>query len=484
MKKVIFCAVALMMGAVGLAQTTPDAPAAPTNAQALTPMAPAPASANMTESYQSGNDNKVAVRQIGTKQGAYTMQGDGTGTGNNQGIILQEGNVGPNSGVANMAELHQKGTKNQSRQSQFGDRNEALVNQGLTDTGSERNRAEIQQGATGAQQGQKNKAQIDQDGDRNQARTQQRFDKNEALTNQDGDRNYADIGQNASPNNSAGHAAEVDQVGEDNDAWIRQEGNGARNEASALQYGDDNYSWQEQDASASGGMGNNALVTQGDIYVGNPMAAALYTDLDNVDNITNGAYNPGSDNAKAFQFQDGDDNIAVSAQFGDGNYSEQDQDGDDNDALIVQNAYGNPAGGVNYAKQTQDGDDNVAGIAQNGSSHRALQSQIGDNNRALSTQRGEMNDVNIHQRGNSNSATTAQRGQCNDALVVQYGGQSAKVEQNLTDGMPNGNNTANIYQQDPNGPGGDIDCGFDNKLPMTPRNNIDVFNIPNVCPGC
>ncbi|HAV55202.1 MAG: curlin [Aequorivita sp.] len=484
MKKVIFCAVALMMGAVGLAQTTPVAPGAPTNAQSLTPQGPAPASANMSHSIQNGNDNKVAISQVGTKQGAYTDQADGTGSGGNQGRIRQEGNVGPNSGVANMAELYQRGTDNQSTQYQFGDKNEALVKQGNLLSGSDGNRALIQQGATGAQQGEKNKAEITQNGNDNQARTQQRYDKNEALTNQFGNGNYADIGQNAQPNGSMGHAAEIGQTGLDNDAWIRQEGNGARNEATALQLGDNNFSWQEQDASASGGMGNNAYVAQGLDVRPNPIAAGLYLDLLSVDVINNGSLNSLATNAKAFQFQDGDDNVAASLQFGDGNYSEQHQDGDDNHALVVQNAFGNPAGNSNYAKQTQTGDDNEAAIGQNGMNQRALQSQIGDKNKALSTQRGHDNDVNIHQRGDKNFASTGQRGQCNDALVVQYDGQSAVVEQNLVGGLPGGNNTANIYQSGPNGGGGAIGCGFDTQLPMPPQVDVPIFDIPDICPGC
>ncbi|MAB57738.1 MAG: hypothetical protein CL524_09370 [Aequorivita sp.] len=488
MKKVIFCAVALMIGAVALGQTDPYAPYAPSLAQGLVP-GPAPAWANMSYSSQNGNNNKVSVFQIGTKQGAYTIQDDGSGMGGNQGRIIQTGNVGPNSGMANMAELHQKGTTNQSTQYQYGDRNEALVNQGMGahagDDGSANNKALIQHGATNAQQGERNMAQVDQDGVGNQARTQQRVDRNEALTDQYGDNNYADIFQNAAPDGGKGHEAEIDQDGDNNDAWINQKkGTGGWNSATAIQVGGGNFSYQEQESDAANGESNDALATQGDIYIGNPMAAALYTTLDGIDDITNGAYNPGSDNAKAFQFQLGDDNIVVSGQFGDGNYSEQHQTGDDNDALIVQNAYGNPAGGTNYAKQSQIGDGNVAGIVQNGMNNRALQAQTGSDNIALSTQRGRDNDTYIHQAGNSSFASTAQRGQCNDILVVQFDGQWAKVEQNLSGGLPGGNNTATIYQANPNSNTSDVGCRFDEQLPTINQNDIPIFNIPDICPGC
>ncbi len=485
MKKVIFCAVALIIGVVGLAQTTPEAPTAPSNAKLLTPLGSAPATANMGKSIQNGNSNKVSVRQIGTSQGAYTMQDDGTGSGGNQARILQTGNVsGGLSGEGNMAELHQKGTENQSTQYQYGDFNESKVNQGLSNTASKQNRALVQQGDTGAQQGQKNKAQIDQDGDNNQARTNQRYDKNQALTQQLGNDNYADIEQIANPDNSIGHTAEVDQIGNLNDAWVRQNGNGARNEATTYQDGDNNFSFQTQFSSAVSGLGNNAVVSQGRNNVLNTVAYQLWWDLEGVDDIMNSPFNLGrADNSVAFQFQSGDDNIAAALQYSADNYAEQWQQGNGNHAYSDQNDFGAPSGGGNYAKQDQSGDNNEAGIAQNGSNHRSFQTQIGNKNKALSTQRGLDNDVNIHQRGDQNYATSAQRGQCNDILIVQYSGQSYSVEQNLSDDLPNGNNTANIFQSGPGG-GAIIDCGFDPKLPTTPRVDIPVFDIPDICPGC
>lgn len=486
MKKVILSAVALMIGGFVFAQTTPVAPTAPANAQALTPMAPAPASANMSHSIQNGNDNKVAVRQIGTSQGAYSDQDNGSGIGYNQARILQTGNVSSNSGVGNMAEVYQRGSGNQSTQAQYGDYNESLVRQGMTNNGSAGNRALAQQGDATAQQGENNKLQIDQDGALNQARTQQRFDNNEAFTDQDGDLNYADIWQRANPNGSDGHAAHIGQEGLLNDAWVRQDGMGERNEATSLQDGTANYSWQEQYSTTSAGAdayANNALVAQG-TNTGNFMTTVIDGDMNtNVD-----AYHIGGNSTSvgnmAFQFQNGGNYNDVAAfQRGTLNYSEQHQDGEGNQALVIQSFYDpSPVTGFNYAKQTQDGDDNTAGIGQNGYLNRALQTQIGDGNKALSTQQGHENDVNIHQRGDMNSATSAQRASCNDILIVQYDGQSASVEQNLLGGS--GNNTANIYQSGPDGGGGAINCGFDPTLPTTPRNPIPVFNIPDICPGC
>lgn len=479
MKRIIFYSVALLVGNVVLAQTTPGAPAGPANAKAMTPMAPAPPWANMSETYQSGSNNKVSVQQVGTMQASYVEQDNGSGSGGNQARIWQTGSVGPNSGMANMSETHQKGTRNQSTQYQFGDKNEILVNQGLALTNSKKNRAEVKQGSQGAQKAEKNKAQIDQDGKRNQARTHQLFDGNEAYTHQYGNKNYADIWQNGGPDNpnSHGHRAEIGQDGNRNDAWIRQKGQGATNEATALQEGDNNYSWQEQKASAAGGMGNNALVAQG-TNAFNPMTVTLDNELENLYHFRTGYSNISNDN-QAFQFQKGDDNIVSAFQKNEDNYSEQEQKGDGNHAYVAQNSYdSNPANGKNYAKQFQYGNDNMAGIGQNGSQNRVYQSQVGVGNKALSVQLGLKNDVNIYQRDDLNAALTAQDGTCNDILLVQYAGQSALVKQIGT------NNTANVYQAGPDGGDGPYDCGFDPRLPQQPRNPIAVFDIPDICPGC
>lgn len=479
MKRIIFCSVVLLVGNAVLAQTTPTAPAAPSLAQALTPMGTAPSTANMGHAIQNGTDNKVSVTQVGTSQGSFVEQGNGTGTGGNQARIWQTGNVGPNSGVANMAETHQMGTKNQTTQYQFGDQNEVLVNQGMLLTHSKRNRAVVQQGSQSSQKGEKNKAQIDQDGNRNQARTRQHFDENEASTFQYGNKNYADILQNGRPDSpsSHGHRAEIGQDGNLNDAWIRQKGQGATNEATARQVGDNNYSWQKQNATASSGMGNNAVVAQG-TNAPNTMAANIDDLLDMMYPYRLGSGSSATNN-EAFQKQNGDDNLVASYQMGDANYSEQEQKGDGNQALVSQNYYdSDPAHGQNYAKQVQLGNDNLAGIGQNGSKNRAFHSQVGVGNKALSVQLGFKNDVNIYQRDDLNVALTAQHGACNDILIVQYAGQSALVKQ------IGNNNTANIYQAGPDGGDGPYDCGFDPRLNQRPRNPIDIFNIPDICPGC
>lgn len=488
MKKVILSAVALMIGGFVFAQTQTNAPAAPTNAQGLIPAPSVPASANAAYAIQNGDDNKVKVRQVGTKQGAYSDQDNGSGVGGNQARILQTGNVGPLSGRLNMSEVYQRGTENQSTLRQFGNKNEALTQQGMNDDGSAGNLALIQQGSSTAQEAESNMAQIIQDGDDNQARTEQRYDNSKALTTQDGTDNYADISQVAAPDSSEGHQAEIMQDGDTNAAWIDQVGGaGASNEATAIQDGSGNFSYQHQESTAvtssNGDWSNNAYVSQGSNTRSNPIASSIYTDLFNVDNIVNGSANSGAVDNAAFQFQLGDDNTLTALQMGDENYSEQRQDGEGNDAFVVQNNFGNPAGGTNYAKQTQIGDDNEAGIAQNGSDHKALQVQTGNDNVALSTQRGHDNATNIHQIGDNNYATTAQRGQCNEALVVQYDGQWAKVEQNLVGGLPAGNNSANIFQSGPGG-GADVGCGFDDMLPMPDPNDIPVFDLPDVCPGC
>ncbi len=481
MKKVIFCAMALMMGTMLFAQHMPTPPTAP----ATVPNSSPNPLANTGKSIQNGNGQMVSVQQVGTKNSAKSTQDDGTGTGGNLAFIKQIGAVQPGiSGEANAAEVEQHGSANQSTQIQEGDRNEALTQQGMNNAASSGNKAYTQQGTN--EQAEDNKVQVVQDGMGNQARTKQTYDNNEALTVQNGDGNRANIRQIASPENSDGHLAEVNQEGDDNQGLVHQSGSGGENAATSWQRGDGNSTVQIQVNTSSAGNQNNAYVSQGDGYfTGGLIVSNLYwSGLDVVDDIDNGSLNSGSIDAIARQEQTGTNNVAGVYQMGEANQSYQKQTGDDNRGLIVQNAYGNPNGESNRARQVQNGSDNDAGIAQNGSDHKAYQTQNGAHNLALSTQRGHDNWANINQVGDNNWATTAQRGQCNQALVNQYDGQSYSVEQNLNGGLPGGHNVAHILQQ---GPGGanvgvkycdvpDVDPGD-----FTP---IDDLNMAAPCPGC
>ena len=478
MKKIILCAVALMFGVVAFAQT---------------PVAPLPGSAlgaNTGESIQNGNDNKVRVRQAGTSQSVYTNQNDGSGTGGNLAKIRQTGAVSALSGVENNADVWQSGSANQSQTRQEGDYNYASTEQGQNDDSSSGNKAKIRQGV--ADQAQDNIAEIDQDGDDNLAQTQQTFDNSEAYTDQDGNGNKSMITQNAGPNQSAGHWANVWQLGDDNESAIMQDGANATNFAQAYQAGTGNKAKQFQTTDgATIGDGNWALVGQGFGVSGGPVDY-IRNDLQTVDNIQNGSSGPNyySDNAVAFQIQSGNNNDTETLQYGEDNYSQQVQSGSNNDGFIIQNWFGNPNGGANFASQTQSGTNSVAGLGQNGTGHKAWQRQTDDDNNILSTQRGRDNLLNTYQDGDGNRGTTAQRGRDNTILLVQRGGHSYSVTQNLPNGSPvgspNGGNQVDVLQLGPSGnfATDGIDCEFEPEMDPTMDYSIPDFELEDVCPDC
>jgi hypothetical protein len=499
MKKVILGASAMLFCTIGFAQVTPSVTSgSQPAARTVSALPGAAATANAGESYQNGNDHKVQVRQAGTNQTVYTEQNDGDGAGGNLASVMQTGSVSSVSGAENAAEVIQQGTANESTLIQQGDRNNAITEQGLTDLESTGNKARIQQGNGGGSED--NTAAIRQDGDYNEANTFQTWDNNDAFTIQDGESNKSMIVQNGGGENLAGQEALAEQYGDRNESSIAQGGAGGRNVANTIQDGDDNHAKQTQNTIAASGMlAETALINQGNeatfAGVGSTLnnmldnGQNLYDELDAVDNITNGSFNPGSQGGIAFQTQNGKMSAAEIHQFGSGsqagNYAEQYQDGWNQNALIVQNAYGNSNGGDNYARQEQHVDNNDAAIAQNGRGNKAFQYQTDRRNMALSTQRGAGNLVNTYQFGNDNKVTTAQRGQSNAALVVQRGGQSYVASQNIPGGNPNGNNQIDVYQ---GGPTDDfsnmIDCGFD--MPMDPMviPEVPTLTIGDICPDC
>ncbi|MGY5847097.1 curlin [Salegentibacter sp. HM20] len=493
MKKVILSAAALMFGAIGFAQVS----GAPTAQSQSTVPNNSNTQANKGKSEQFGDDHRVRVRQAGTQQSVYTYQANGSGLiGANRAEILQSGDINANSGRRNAADVFQTGDENLSLTIQEGDRNNAITRQGETDDASARNQAFIRQGNNG--NAEDNYAAIDQDGSDNQAMTRQTYDNNDAYTDQDGENLRSRIRQIASPDGSEGHWAFVDQDGEDNESWVLQEGAGARNYAHTAQDGLSNYADQYQTTDAISGDANRARIAQG--------TNAPYTivgfnsEMGDLRDATYGvATQPAagptvySEGAQAFQKQDGDDNQANIGQYGvlagippAGNYAEQDQQGDDNNSFIVQNLYGNPAGGGNKAQQLQIGNDNNAGIVQSGSGHKARQYQNGDDNITLTSQRGESNKAFTFQYGDDNWVSTAQRGLDNAIVVSQHNGQSYIAEQNLTDGYPNGGNQIDVVQTDGSQSINDWlaeDCDIDM---MTPQNwtNFRAPNTPEICADC
>tara|TARA_R100000935_G_scaffold9625_1_gene19552 strand:- start:34721 stop:36193 length:1473 start_codon:yes stop_codon:yes gene_type:complete len=490
MKKLILCAAALAIGTMGYAQVS----GAPTADETKVVNNSADAQANKGLSIQTGDDNRVQVRQAGTNQSVYTEQSNGTGTGGNLARIRQTGDVTGLSGQLNAAEALQIGTDNQTTVYQGGDRNNAITRQGLTDNASANNKALVIQGT--GEQSEDNFAAIDQDGSGNQASTTQQHDNSSAYTIQSGIDNKSMIVQNDTEEDAGGNEAFNEQYGERNESSINQRGAGF-NDAYTIQEGNDNKAKQVQNTIAmAGGQGESAIINQGNQAAfalvgesldGNNGNGNLYDALNTVDNVTNISQNDLSFGGIAFQTQLGKMNAAEIHQFGSesegSNQAEQHQEGWNQDALIVQNAFGVNAGGGNYARQEQYDDNNEAAIAQNGINHKAFQYQDGKRNLALSTQRGttgEGNLLNIHQFGNDNYATSKQRGGANATLIVQRGGQSFMAEQ-VGEG-----NQIDALQLGPNGnfATDGVDCSFDEPMDPTMDYTVPGFNLDDVCPGC
>ncbi|AEH00144.1 curlin [Lacinutrix sp. 5H-3-7-4] len=450
---------------------------------------------NTGEAIQTGNTNKLQVMQAGTNQSSYSVQADGTGTGDNRARIWQTGEVSAASGVGNAADVRQMGSGNQSTTLQEGDLNEAVTRQGMKDGGaSGGNRALIHHGT--GQQGEMNYAMIEQDGQDNRAKTRQQFDNNQARTVQEGDDNVAGVFQNSGPDGSDGNTAIAEQYGDENVTRIDQDG--SRNKAHSVQEGDLNISNQYQT-----GDDNTALVDQGaDVNPINDFGASQ-SDLDAfIVTYSDAGYTDGTDNtgmgstdARALQVQDGDANTGYIGQWGDSSedsdYAEQNQTGDNNVAYIAQNAHGVSNGGANYGRQDQTGDVNGAILGQNGRNHLAYQRQYGDGNIVSSSQKGDSNLVSTYQSGDENVAFTGQRGLANQTLIVQKSGiadgsgHSFKASQNIPDGMSNGGNTISVLQL---GPNGDLmndgeNCDFQEMETLITPGGPGSFDLDAPCGG-
>ena len=487
MKKLFLFAGALMISAIGFSQVA-GAPTAGTAAA----LPGAGVGANTGLSVQNGDDNKVRVRQAGTEQSVLTYQDNGSGLGGNLARVRQTGSVSGVSGYQNAAEVNQSGTANQATSVQEGDLNNAILNQGQNDDASSGNMAAIRQGNGGHAEG--NFAATEQDGNDNVSGTLQTHDNSDAWTRQIGNENKNMIVQDAGPNGTDGHEAEVWQSGDRNESAIEQSGAGARNLARVAQSGDDNQSKQWQTTTAGAGMtGNRAVVVQGVPSIFTPTDVPVVNDAYNdiiasVDaDAANTVGSGASIGAGAKQVQYGKEQEADLIQFGgsvDGsNYGEQVQAwGWGNDAGIFQQSNGVAD---NYAKQYQGGDNNRAGLVQDGDSHKSLQTQIGHRNSALSSQRDSGNLLNIHQRGNDNAATSAQHGIGNRALVVQYDGQSFSAQQNL-DNLGGGSNQIDAMQLGPDGDFHDaaIECDFEEPMNLDMDYSIPELEIEDICPDC
>lgn len=484
MKKVILSAAALMIGGFVFAQITPRTPD-----QAVTIANHSSNSdANTGEAVQNGNDQRVYVNQVGRQQSAAVYQNNGAfGAGGNRAWINQVEDQTSTSGYQNLGEVHQKGTNNQSQILQSGANNSALTRQGDPGLGlSSGNRIAIQQTHTGhspSTEIQNNAVEALQYGKDNQMRVRQDHKNNNLYTKSTGNANKIDVLQRSNVNYSDGHGAEINQLGDDNAAFLRQEGNGAGNSSLVVQVGSDNTSMQQQVASATSGAGNNAFVNQGGAAPTTNIGTGGVTALNGVDGqIFSGFSNVTAKESVASQHQDGENNLVEVNQYGIGNHSLQKQEGNNNEGLVIQNATGSFYGN-NTVHQQQTGNDNYSAIAQKGRDHQAWQRQSGNNNEMLSTQRGSENLTSAYQKGDNNVAYTAQAGHHNKIALSQYNGQSYSVQQNL--GFGGGaDNQASILQQGPGGNNANIyQCDVSRLTPQT-FVDVDPLNIPDLCPGC
>ena len=480
MKKVIFSAAALMIGAVALGQTTSVSSEANFQGTPLTTPAinttvidnadivgtgSAPGNSNTGHSVQNATipaaGNSMKARQEGEKNSIVGFQ---TGA-SNLVSMRQTGNVNGNaadSGEANKIYSDQIGLGNDGRLEQQGDFNQiALIQDNATFpgyTGAVGNRADVQQGT--ADQAEKNYAAVQQYGDDNETKILQTYDNSDAFVSQAGFGNKVNVNQYADPENSQGHEALVEQFGDDNSALVNQNADGmkGRNYARVFSFGDNNQSEQTQ-TTDSNTRGNTALVNQGvDASItGVLFNSAEYANIVAIDNVMNGGANQASSYSQAIQDQKGHDNVAESHQFGagtsavNGDYTMQVQDGEDNEAYAFQNAYGTATGRGNSADTFQQGDDNYVATGQNGRNNDVVASQMGDDNSAIGTQRGRNHVMDLRQTGDHNAIEASQRGLGNSMVITQNGGHSWHADQDVPGGLPNGGNSLDVIQTGPTG---------------------------------
>ncbi|WP_055435844.1 hypothetical protein [Lacinutrix algicola] len=409
MKKVIFGAAALLFSGALMAQNT-------------------------SNSTQSGEDQRVYVRQAGTALMSTVDQSNGSGDG------------------YNLAKIWQRGDQNTSGVTQLGTNNQASVLQGITFPEPNNNTVTVNQG-TNNDASLDNKAYVEQHGGNNSQTTiTQDGDANEAYSHQDGVMGNVDITQNGSTNASAvwqnfgdytatGNAATMDQSGTSNNSYAVQNGNG--NTLSSTQSGMGNKSDQSQN-SIGAAAGNNATVTQSSS--GNKAKQVQVGGGNSANAVQHAVTGPGVNNYVE-QNQIGNDNTAYSDQDGDGGRVRQDQTGNDNNATVNQYAAG--AGNAVY------------------------QRQMGSNNTITSGQFGGAGNLASTYQDDLNMGSTSQTGNDNQALLVQKSqgglGHMASIIQN------GDRNMADVLQL---GPGGDFSADGEQCDFQAP----EILNCPTPLP--
>ena len=201
---------------------------------------------NTSNSYQTGDDQRVYVRQAGTNLTSTITQANGGGDGSHRAMVLQKGDL-------NSATIDQEGTNNQAYVDQFDftppTSATSIINQGKNNTASADNKARVRQhGGTGST------TTMNQDGDANEASAHQDDTGSTIDITQDGTANKSFVGQ-LPFYASGGNAATINQTGEYNQSWAWQNGDG--NTLSATQSGSENKADQYQE-----GNGNTANLNQ------------------------------------------------------------------------------------------------------------------------------------------------------------------------------------------------------------------------------
>ncbi|MDX1271491.1 hypothetical protein [Bizionia paragorgiae] len=412
MKKVIFGAAALLFSGALLAQNT-------------------------STSTQTGDDERVYVRQAGTNLTSTTTQAGA----HNKAMVWQKG-------VGNTSTVDQEGTNNQAYvdQKDFTPPTNATatINQGKV-RASDANKAMIRQhGGTGSV------ATFNQDGDLNEAQTHQDGTNGIVNINQDGTMLKAEVQQSLLSYSAVDNVANIDQLGTNNQVWAKQDGN--RNDIDTDQSGLDNKAEQRQ----TGDDNEIALIQNG----------------------TNG---------RAKQVQIGNNNqnrFNGPSQSGSDNYSDARQVGNDNDIF-----------------EGQDGTNNSGWIRQNGNNNYSSFGQYGANGKSINRQIGNGNSMIQGQFSgtDSNLASSWQKGDDNTGIIQQYSGlgnQALLVQKSDGPGL---GHTGGIYQTGNGnmadvlqlGPGGDFaadaeNCDFLSQQPLVCPTPIDDITIDDPCAvtGC
>jgi hypothetical protein len=380
---------------------------------------------NDAETEQKGTENTANVYQVGNfndawqwAQGFESYQNITQFGCYNDATQVQYGYIFGEYGYDNGQDIFQNGRSNWAYQNQRGNGNYASAYQ--TDFFS----------------GQSNKSTQLQQYDGNSSYVYQYGDYNEARVDQTDNNGWGWHGYNS---------GDITQLGDINKAFIEQNGlfnvgcifqDGDANYASLKQIGHYNTTGDSWIPS-----GISCL----DEYLPPIFGALFFNTIVQLGNGNNGTIDVYGDWNETYLWQAGNDNMSatmINGSFNDmgvyqhGNYNsaEINVDGYDNATFIVQtdkdwsfwgfyesDAVGNVAD-IDIYNDGFGGNDNVAGILQVGDWNDAYINIFGDDNLANIQQKGDVNFAVINQYSDNNIAITNQTGDCNTSTVLQNDG--------------------------------------------------------------